>query len=121
MSNGESVFDQPVKNSLKTYDNIWKLATDQWDDYAKCWLLDYVYFKHYYKVIAIDLIKQQARDANPKPLQQINLTGNLDRDGNTTIFFITDKAKEALLDFSQGTVTVLYIYFALLWCWYKIA
>ena len=89
MSNGESVFDQPVKNSLKTYDNIWKLATDQGDDYAKCWLLDYVYFKHYYKVIAIDLIKQQARDANPKPLQQINLTGNLDRDGNTTVFFIT--------------------------------
>ena len=38
-------------------------------------------------MIAIDLIKQQALDAEPKAIQQVNFTGNLDRAGNTTIFF----------------------------------
>ena len=38
-------------------------------------------------MIAIDLIKQQALDAEPKAIQQVNFTGNLDQAGNTTIFF----------------------------------
>ena len=58
-------------------------------------------------MIAIDLIKQQALDADPKAIQQINFTGNLDRAGNTTIFFIFEETKETILDFSQGTVKVL--------------
>ena len=55
-------------------------------------------------MIAIELRKQQAFDADPKAIQQINLTANLDREGNTTMFFIIEEAKEAILDFSQGTV-----------------
>ena len=51
-------------------------------------------------MIATDLSKQQALDAVPKAIYQINLTTNLDRDGNTTIFFITEEAKETILDFS---------------------
>ena len=58
-------------------------------------------------MIAIDLSKQQAFDADPKVTQQINFTGNLARHPNTTMFFITEKAKETILDFSQGTVKVL--------------
>ena len=58
-------------------------------------------------MIAIDLNKQQALDADPRAIQQINSTANLDRDGNTTMFFIIKEAKETILDFSQGTVKVL--------------
>ena len=58
-------------------------------------------------MIAIDLSIQKALDADPKAIQQINFTANLDRAGNTTMFFIIEKAKETVLDFSQGTVKVL--------------
>ena len=58
-------------------------------------------------MVAIDLSKQQGLDADPKVIQQINFTANLNRDGNTTIFFVIEKAKERILDFSQGTVKVL--------------
>ena len=58
-------------------------------------------------MIAIDLSKQQALDADPTAIQQIKFTANLDRAGNTTIFFIIEEAKETVLDFSQGTVKVL--------------
>ena len=58
-------------------------------------------------MVAIDLSKQQGLDADPKVIQQINFTANLNRDGNTTIFFVIEEAKERILDFSQGTVKVL--------------
>ena len=65
-------------------------------------------------MIAIDLSKQQALYADPKAIQQINFTGNLDRTENTAVFFITEESKETIVDFSQGTVRVLLIYFALI-------
>ena len=55
-------------------------------------------------MIAIDLSKQQALDADPKAIQKINFTGNLDRDADAIMFFIIEEAKEIVLDFSQGTV-----------------
>ena len=58
-------------------------------------------------MIAIDLSKQQTLDADPKSRQQINFSANLDRDGNTKIFFIAKEAEETILDFSLGTVKVL--------------
>ena len=58
-------------------------------------------------MIAIDLSKQQVLDADPTAIQQINFAANLDRRGNTTMFFITEEAKETVLDFSQGSVQVL--------------
>ena len=58
-------------------------------------------------MITIDLSKQQELDADPRAIQQINFTANLDRDGNTTMFFIIEEAKETVLDFSQGTAKVL--------------
>ena len=60
-----------------------------------------------YEMIAVDLSKQQALDAYPRAFQQINFTANLDRAGNTRIYFILEEAKETILDFSQGTVKVL--------------
>ena len=58
-------------------------------------------------MIAIDLSKQQALNADLRAIQQINFTENLDNDGNTTIFFIIEEAKDTILNFSQGTVKVL--------------
>ena len=57
MVDGRTFFDQPIKNDLKTNDNIRKIATGQGDDYATGCLLDYPYFKKYYKLIVIDLSK----------------------------------------------------------------
>ena len=70
-------------------------------------MLDYSYFKDHYKMSAIDLSRQQVLDADPRAIQQINFTANLDRAGNTTMFFLTEETKEAVLDFSQGTIKVL--------------
>ena len=106
--NGENFFDQPIKNNNKiTYGNIRKIATSQGDDYTTGCLLDYPYFANTYKMIAVDLSKQQALDADPIAIQQINFTANLDRAGNTRVYFILEEAKETILDFSQGTVKVL--------------
>ena len=60
-------------------------------------------------MIAIDLNKQQVLDANPRAIQQIDFTVNLDIAGNTTMFFIIEEAKETYFDFSQGTVKVLWL------------
>ena len=58
-------------------------------------------------MIAVDLSKQQALDADPRAIQQINFTANLDRSGNTTVYFILEEAKETILNFSRGIVKVL--------------
>ena len=57
-------------------------------------------------MIAINLSKQQALDADPRAIQKINFTANLDRAGNTAIYFILEEVKETVLDFSQGTVKI---------------
>ena len=69
MINGKNFFDQPVKNNETTYENIRKVATGQGDDYIIGCLLDYIYFTNYYKMIAVDLRKQQALDADLKAIQ----------------------------------------------------
>ena len=107
MINGENLFDQPIKNNKVTYENIRKIATSQGDDCTTGCLIDYPYFKDSYNVIAIDLSKKQALDADTRAIQQINFTANLDRPDNTRIYFILEEAKETILDFSQGTVKVL--------------
>ena len=90
--NGENFFDQPIKNNKVTYDNITKIAAGQGDDYTTGFLLDYPYFKDTYKMIAVDLSKQQALDADPRAIQQVNFTANLDRAGNTRLFTRNSKS-----------------------------
>ena len=70
MIDGKNFFDQPVKNDKVTYENIRKIATGQGDDYTTGCLLDYIYFKNYYKMIAVDLSKRQALEAIQQILQQ---------------------------------------------------
>ena len=87
---GRNAFDQPINNMIKTNENIRKIATCAGDDYTAGCLLDYPYFKDSYKMIVIDLSKQQALDADPKKIQQINFKASLYRTAteNTTMFFI---------------------------------
>ena len=105
MIDGKNYFDQPVKSDVRTYDNIWKIATVQRDDYTTGCLADYNYFNKYYKMTAIGLSKQQVLDSDQKAIQQTSFTGNLEQ--QSAIFFIIEETKEKFLDFSQGTVKVL--------------
>ena len=107
MIDGKNIFDQPIKIDWKTYVNIRKITTGQGEEYTTVWLLDYPYFKEHYRLIAIDLSKQETIDADPKAIEQIDFTRNLGRDGNTQMFFIIEEAKETVLDFLKGTVKVL--------------
>ena len=99
--------EKTINNNFKTYGNIRKIATGRGDDYTTGCLLDYIYFNKYYKMIAVDLSKQKVVDADPKAIQQINFTANLDTPGRTRIYFILEEAKETVFEFSQGTVKVL--------------
>ena len=104
MIDGRNFFDQPINSMNKTYKNITKIATGKGDDYTTGCLLDYPYLKENYKMIAIDLSRQNELDEDPRAIQQINFTANLDKAGTTTIFFIIEEAKETVFEFSQGTV-----------------
>ena len=75
---------------MKTLD---KIATGKGDGYTTNCLLDYPYFKDSYKMIATDLSKQEALDADTRAIKQINFTANLDRAGNTRIYFILEEEK----------------------------
>ena len=111
MIDRKNFFDQPINNITKTYENIRKIPTVQGNDYTTNCLLDYSYLKDQYKMTAIHLSKKQGLDADLRAIQQINYTSNLDRAGNTTMFFIIEEAKETVLEFSQGTVKVLQMQF----------
>ena len=106
MIDEKNVSDQLIKNDKVTYENIRKIATGWGDDYATGCLVDYTYFKKY-KMIAVDLSKEKALDVDPKAIQQINFTENLDRPNNTRFYFILEEAKETVFGFSQGNVKIL--------------
>ena len=107
MINGENFFDQPIKDNKETYENIRKVAIGKGDDYTNGCLLDYSDFRDNYKMIAVDLSRQQALEADDRAIQQINFTANLDRAGSTRIYFILEESKETKLNFAQSTVKLL--------------
>ena len=69
MIDGRNCFDQPINSMSKTYENIRKIATGKGDDYTTGRLLDYPNFKENYKMIAIDLSRQNKLDADPRAIQ----------------------------------------------------
>ena len=93
---GRNFYDQPINDSIKQYDEIRKISTGQGDDYTTGCLLDFAYFEKNYRLIAADLSKQKALDADPKAIQQITLTGQVD-----------EQSKETKLEFAKGTTKVL--------------
>ena len=86
----------------------------QGDDYTAGTLKDYPYIKKYYKLVAIDLSKQQKLDADPKATYQINFNRNIDIAEGSTMFFIIEEDKETVLDFWKEAVKVLWFYFFLI-------
>ena len=101
----KNFFDQPIKNDLKTYDNIRNIAAGERNGYTTGCLLNCLYFKEHCKLIEIDLGKQERLDANPKAIYHINFDGNPEK--NVAIFFIIEEAKETVSNFSKQTVKVL--------------
>ena len=57
--------------------------------------------KKIYKLIAVDLSKQKALDADSRAIQQIIFTGKSIADA--IIYYILEKLKETILEFSKGT------------------
>ena len=94
MIDGKNFFNQPIKNYKITYENIRKITTGQGDDCTTGCLLSYTYIKDYYKMIVVDLNKQQTLDKDRKAIQQVNFTANLNKARNTRIYFILEKQKK---------------------------
>ena len=72
----------------------WLLAMEITIQLVVCWTISTL--KKYYKMIAVGSSKEQALDANPKAIKQINFTANLDRAGNTRFYFILEEVKETV-------------------------
>ena len=103
---GRNFYDQPINDLIKQYEEVRKISTGQGDDYTTSCLQDYVYYKDDFRLIAADLSKQKAIDADPKAIQQIIFTGQADNEA-LTVFYIFEKSKETILHFSKGTTNVL--------------
>ena len=86
MIGGKNFFRSASKNDLETYENIRKIATGHEEDYTTRCLLGYNCFKDYYKMIAIGLSKQQALEADPKAIQQINFCKSRSRRQHNNVF-----------------------------------
>ena len=97
-------FDLPIKTEEETYEKIIDISRN--NEYTTGNLLDYDYFKKYYKLIAIDLSNQQVLQENEDLIQQINFIGRLEEESN--IFIIIEKKGHTILEFSQNFANVLY-------------
>ena len=107
---GRNFYDQPINDSIKQYDEIRKISTGQGGDYTTGCLLDFAYFEKNYRLIAADLSKQKALDADSRAIQQIIFTDKIKATvANTSvvIFYILEKSRETILEFSKGTTTFL--------------
>ena len=102
---GRNFYDQPINDSIKQYDEIRKISTGQGDDYTTGCLLDFAYFEKNYRLIAVDLSRQKALDADSRAIQQIVFTGKTDN--KIRVYYILEQSKEAILKFSKGTTKVL--------------
>ena len=106
---GRNFYDQPINDSIKQYDKVRKISTGQGDDCTTGWLLDFSYLEKNYRIIAVDLSKQKALDADSRAIQNIIFTGEIKAAVANTrviIFYILEKSKETILEFSKGTTKV---------------
>ena len=90
-------FDLPIKTEEEAYEKINDISRN--NEYTTCNLLDYDYFKKHYKLIAIDLRKQQVLQENEDVIQQINFIGRLTEAAN--VFMTIEKKENTILEFSQ--------------------
>ena len=107
---GRSFYDQSINELIIQYDEIRKISTGQSDDYTTGCLLDFAYLEKKYELIAADLSKQKALDADSTAIQQIIFTGKIKAtvvNTRVVIFYVLEKSKETILEFSKGTTKVL--------------
>ena len=97
-------FDLPIKTEEEAYEKIIDISRN--NEYTTSNLVDYDYFKKYYKLIAIDLSKQQVLQENEDLIQQINFIGRLTEAAN--VFIIIEKKENTMLEFSQNLANVIY-------------
>ena len=97
-------FDLPIKTEEEAYEKNIDISRN--NEYTTGNLLDYVYFKKHYKLIAIDLSKQQVLQENEDIIQQINFIGKLEEAAN--IFIIIEKKETTILEFSQNLANIIY-------------
>ena len=96
-------FDLPIKTEEEGYEKI--IDTSRYNEYTTGNLLDYDYFKKHYKLITIDLSKQQVLEENEDLIQQINFIGRLE---NAAVFIIIEKKENTILEFLQNLANVIY-------------
>ena len=99
MIDGRNSYDQSINDLIKQYNEVRKVSTGNGDDYTKGGLLNYVYFKDNYTLIAVDLSKQKVLDADPRAIQQIVFQGVAVRSNNTKVrlYTILEKSKETVV------------------------
>ena len=102
---GRNFYEQPINDLVKQYNEVRTMSTGQDDDYTTGCFLDFAYFEKNYKLIAVDLSKQKALDADPRAIQQIIFTGKASE--NIVVYYILEQSKETILQFSKGTTNVL--------------
>ena len=102
---GRNFYDQPINDLIKQYDEVRKVSTGQFDDYTTGCLLGFTYFKNNFRLIAADLSKQKAFDADSRVIQQIIFTGKAN--AGAMIYYILVQSKETILEFFKGTTKVL--------------
>ena len=98
-----------INDSIEQYDEIRKISTGKGEDYTTGCLLDFDYFKKNYRIIAADLSKQKALDADSRAIQQIIFTGKIKATVANTrviIFYVLEKSKETISEFSKATTKV---------------
>ena len=101
----EEIFDdQAINDTIKQNDEVKKISTGQGDDCTTGCLLDFAYFKKNYKLIAVDLSKQKALDADSRAIQQI--ISACTASAAVIIYYILEQLKETILEFSKGTAKV---------------
>ena len=88
-------FDLPIKTEEEVYEKIIDISRN--NEFTPGNLLDYDYFKEYYKLIAIDLSKQQVLKENEDLIQQINFNEKLEEAAN--VFIIIQKKENTILEF----------------------
>ena len=106
---GRNFYDQPINDLIKQYDKVRKVSTEYGDDYTTGCLLGYAYFKDNCKLIAVDLSKQKALDADLTAIQKIVFERVVRGAYDTKIrlYTVLEQFKEAILESSNGTAKVL--------------
>ena len=99
---GRNFCDNPIESEIEKYRELKKVMIGKGKDYTTGSLLDYNYFKEYYKLIAVDLSKQKELDADPRAIQQIEFKYMLGT--SSTIDWVLEKSKETILEFYKRTV-----------------